>query len=279
MPETPEQVAALVAVEDEVQAARAKLQAAAAANARRVRALDEEKERNDLSDMMERMTSLAERATGLTREQLAAAALALNAAPAEVRPYTAPVNPRRRRMVTAGVPELHVKHIGDMEPEECDALRLVREHFQRPSGGFLVLGGGKGTRRTGSASWMLGQVDGGVFVDARDLIDIAVHDRPMFLRLRRAKYVVLDDLGAEDIGAGNDQAVFQQKLDGLWNGWYGAEAYVIATGNITRAQFDAYGERIKDRMDERGRFFSIGGTSVRAGMRKHWIETSDRGEP
>jgi hypothetical protein len=84
----------------------------------------------------------------------------------------------------------------------------------------LVLAGGKGIFKTGSACWTLGQVDGGVFVEACDRLDIAFHDGAMFLRLRRAKFVVLDDLGAEEVGDGNDSGYFKRELNKLCKGWY-----------------------------------------------------------
>lgn len=274
---TPEQQAEL----DEVAAANTKasadLQRMAAANARRVRALDAQQEQESLEEMLARITSIAEHATGMPREELLAPEVVedafASAAAALVSP--APSNAARRRMRAAGVPELYIKHVGDREPVDCEALQLVREHAMRRTG-FLVLGGGKGVQKTGSACWMLGQVEGGVFVDAVDLVDIAFHDRPMMLRLRRAKHVVLDDLGAEKTGgSGADVAQFAKALNTLWGGWYANEATVIVTGNITREQFLEYGDRIKDRMSERGRFFTVGGASVRPAMRKHWMETGE----
>jgi hypothetical protein len=218
---------------------------------------------------------MAERDTGLTREQLLAQK---EAAWAEVLAPPPPPDPRaaiRRRMTDAGVPELYIQHVGDVEPHECDALAKVREHLERRAAGFLVLAGGKGIFKTGSACWMLGQVDGGVFVEACDLLDIAFHDRPMFLRLRRAKYVVLDELGAEGVGEGNDLSYFKRELNRLCKGWYANAATVIVTGNIRRADFDAYGERIKSCMSERGRFFTIGGEDQRPIMRQHWLDAHE----
>ena len=222
------------------------------------------------------------RKTGLTREQILEQAAAEE--PAALPP---PANAARRRMVAAGVPELHVRHLADGEPIECDALRLVREHMQR-RGGFLVLSGGKGVRKTGSACWMLGQVEDGVYVEALDLLDIAFHDRALFLRLRRAKYVVLDDIGAETTASGGaDAALFQRELWKLWKGWYDSAATVVVTCNLERVDFDGrkldgsvdpsrgYGERIRERMDERGRFYTVGGESVRRGMRQHWLDDKE----
>jgi hypothetical protein len=298
MSETPEQAAVLAAVNDEVEVARAKLQAVAAANARRVRAQDEENERASLAETLGRINAMAEQAieqdmreTGRTREQIIAAAEEQQTQPRHsvVRAFAA----ERRRMVTAGVPELHVQHVGDRDPDDCEALRFVREHAMRRSG-FLVLGGGKGVQKTGSACWMLGQVEGGVYVDATDLLDIAFHDRPMMLRLLRAKHVVLDDLGTEDTGgAGADSAMFRREFNKLWGRWYANAATVIVTCNLTRVQFDGkrpdgtfdasqgYGERIRERMEERGRFFLVGGASVRPSMREHWLDSidNDRSEP
>lgn len=284
---TPEQQAELDAVAEEAARASADLQRMAAANAARVRAQDAESELSRVADVVGGFQALAEQAiakemleTGRTREQVIAAAE--QQALEDEKPKTAARTfaAERRRMVAAGVPELYIQHVGDREPIDCEALQLVRAHAMRRSG-FLVLGGGKGVQKTGSACWMLGQVEDGVFVDAVDLVDIAFHDRPMMLRLRRAKHVVLDDLGAEQTGStGADAAQFSKALDTLWRGWYANDATVIVTGNFTKEQFVAYGDRIKDRMAERGRFFTVGGASVRSAMRQHWADTNnDRGEP
>jgi len=272
---------AALAAEEDGRKARLALERVAASNARIARALHVARggEATDPTPFdVNPLVQLAERATGLSREEQKALA---DDAWSDVLATPPSVNPRaaiRRRMVDACVPELYIRHVGDVEPRECDALRLVREHLERRPGGFLVLAGGKGVFKTGSACWMLGQVDGGVFVEACDLLDLAFHDRPMFLRLRRAKYVVLDELGGEDVGEGNDAAYFRRALNKLCKGWYANAATVIVTGNIRRSEFDAYGERIKSCMDERGQFFTVGGEDQRRSMRSHWLDAKE-GKP
>lgn len=226
-----------------------------------------------LEDTLRRFKDLAVRETGKTVEELEAEAEKDLAAP-----IVMPVDPRavaRRRAEEALAPELHIENVLDGDPEECDALTFAREAMSHRPGGFFVMGGGKGTRKTGSAVWALGQRDGGVYVDANDLLDVAFNDRPLMLRLKRARLVVLDDLGGENLGEGRDREAMKRIVEQLYNRWYGNKATVIITGNITREQLHDYGSDIEERMRERGRFKTIGGESVRRAKRDHWIEDKE----
>lgn len=228
------------------------------------------RETGDLEATLKRFKDLAARETGMTVAELEA--MAKSEEPPQI---AAAVDPRvvaRRRAEEALAPELHIENVIDSAPEECDAMTFVREAMAHRPGGFFVMGGGKGTRKTGAAVWALGQRDGGVYVDANDLLDIAFNDRPLMLRIKRARLIVLDDLGGENVGEGRDREAMKRIVEQLYNRWYGNKATVIVTGNIKREDLHEYGSDIEERMRERGRFKTIGGESVRGAKRQHWMD-------
>jgi hypothetical protein len=252
--------------EAEGQEARAKLQRIAANNARLVRALHSARageaaapEPFDPTALLE----IAARSTNKTVDELRELA-AQEPAP---EPYVHPsVNPRtvvRRRMVAAGVPELFIRSVGDVEPIACPVLARVQQLAAAPDGQIVVLAGGLGTRKTGSACWLLGQFDGGEYVEAHELIAIKFEDRARYLRLRHAPVVVLDEIKNKP-EQHDDKGHWLSIFDSLFNGWYASCARVIITCNLTAPQFKAtVGDRAVDRIYERGDFFKVEGTSVR----------------
>jgi hypothetical protein len=252
----------------EAERARDVLQRLAAQNARLARAVLTARpmalppERFDPEPWLD----LAVRATGLSRENLQAAITAAGPPPEYTHPGVDVRARARRRGVVAGVPELHLRNLVDRDPMPGQAWVAVREFLADDRLGFLVLSGGKGTHKTGSACWMLTQVEGGNFVEAPDLLAVAIEDKARYLRLRVSRYVVLDDLGTE---IRDGKGLFQGVLNTLWNGWYAGCAKVITTCNLTAEEFrrppekGGYGERIYDRLRERGRWICIGGESRR----------------
>jgi hypothetical protein len=223
----------------------------------------------------------ASAATGLTVDELLRQAEAL----AAEMPQEFVIRPNRRRwMEDAGAPPLHIENVYDREPIACDALRVIREFMADRTLGFLVLVGGKGTYKTGSACWALSRQSPGFFTKSKKLLDLAFDNKPAYQRLATARVVVFDELGWEKPDRdGHWLATFVD----LFDDWYGSLAKVIFTANLggedeneqstvgqstgnpgeqltALADFRRrYGERIYDRLRERGRLVEIGGQSQR----------------
>jgi DNA replication protein DnaC len=105
------------------------------------------------------------------------------------------------------------------------------------------------------------RLERGEYVEAADLIAVAIEDKARYLKLRKASLVVLDELGTE---TADDKGYWQRTFNTLWNGWYAGCAKVIVTCNLSVEQFSTlYSERARDRLKERGRFLYIGGESLR----------------
>ncbi len=171
----------------------------------------------------------------------------------------------RRRMLGARVPEKFIRAVGDAKPLDCKPMRDVSA-FLDSRDGFLLLSGGKGTRKTGSASWALGQLDGGVFVHAQDLVETSVapeHRERWDYIVNRAPLVVFDDLGTEK-RTGDLPVSFGTAFSRLVDKVYSGCRRMIITHNITKATMKGvYGEREFDRMREVGKWSDIAGESVR----------------
>jgi hypothetical protein len=166
----------------------------------------------------------------------------------------------RRRMVGAGVPDKFIGDVIDRLVADCQPMRDVRA-FLGSGDGFRILAGGKGTRKTGSACWALGQLDGGAFLHARDVTRLSINDRDKWERINQAPIVVLDDLGTE---AGDTKGAFVSALSELIDRAYSRSRRLIITCNLTPATFKAtYGEREYDRLREVGKWSTIAGESVR----------------
>lgn len=169
----------------------------------------------------------------------------------------------RRRMLAAGVPEMYIADVADKEPLDCRPYQVV-QGFLNSKDGFHVLSGGKGTRKTGSAAWALGQLDGGAFIEAADVVKTAIEQKDRWEHIvHKAPLVVLDDVGTEK-RTGELPASFGAAFSDLVNKVYGNRRRLIITCNLTRDSFrKTYGEREYDRIKHVGQWSDIAGQSVR----------------
>lgn len=166
----------------------------------------------------------------------------------------------RRRMLAAGVPPRFIEAVADKAPIECEPFKHVRD-FLDGHDGFLVLSGGKGTYKTGSASWALGQLDGGTFIEAKHITGIAIEDKARWTAIMSAPLVVLDDLGWEKR---DEKGAFTNAFSDLLNTVYSHRRRMIITCNMTKETFaKTYGAREFDRLKEAGKWATIAGQSVR----------------
>lgn len=179
----------------------------------------------------------------------------------EVRPSHRTI--ARRRMVAAGVPEEYIACVADREPEDCRPYQVIRG-FLNSKDGFHVLSGGKGTRKTGSAAWALGQIDGGAFIEAPDVVKVSIEQKDRWEHIvQKAPLVVLDDVGTEK-RTGDLPASFGAAFSDLVNKVYGGRRRLIITCNLTRETFrSTYGDREFDRIRHVGKWSDIAGQSVR----------------
>lgn len=235
-----------------------------AANAQAVVASEQRRELETAGEILRSVRQAALKATGLSGEELDAMAAMAAEEPVHAGPDARTI--ARGRLRRAGAPRRHIEHVVDQEPDECDALRAVRAFMGDPKAWCLVLSGGVGTQKTGSCCWALKHEEGGMFVEADELLAIALEDKPRYLRLKRAHLVVLDDLGCE---LRDPKGYWIKTFTTLMNGWYSACARVLITCNVSsdffkqRIEDGGYGERVADRIREHGRFVEIAGESVR----------------
>ncbi len=171
--------------------------------------------------------------------------------------------PTRETVAKRGVPEIHLDAVYDRDPIPCDALKNVQA-FLGSRQTLLVLSGGVGIRKTGSACYALVQKPG-VFVTADDLGRLAAakddESREGWQRAKRAQVLVVDDLGGEYL---DDKGWFFRVLNGLIDHRYGARLKTIVTTNVDSPTFkQLYGDRIVDRLREAGRWVTLGGESIR----------------
>lgn len=140
---------------------------------------------------------------------------------------------------------------------------------------FCVLAGPLGTGKTVAASYVLAHGR-----PPRTVGSWRSHEQPLFRHvgnltssctllgdadarerevLRRAKILVVDDLGAEE-----DRRGFHPYLDWLINARYGASGWTVLTTNLPMESFrHRYGERIYDRLKHRVLWFDLDHDSLR----------------
>lgn len=163
-----------------------------------------------------------------------------------------------------GVPEKHLRAIYDALPVECDALVAVRA-FIASAQTMLVLSGGVGLRKTGSACWGLVQKPG-VFITATELVRISashgVEDVEAWRRARNSQLLVIDDVGGEYADA---KGYAVKVVNEVFDHRYSSVIKTIITTNLPVLAFRKdYGERTADRIRESGKWVTLGGKSVRA---------------
>jgi hypothetical protein len=224
------------------------------------------------------LRELACRKTGMTMEQLLEAEAKVNHGCSPIVRQDTP-GLAKSRMKIAKVPDRYVQCVADRRPIECKALEYVKD-FLSSKKNFLMLTGGKGVYKSGSAAWALGQVDGGAFVHAYDLVQISIEEKEQWRRILRAPIVVLDDIGREkhDGSFGAFIDAFQK----IFNGAYSDCRRLILTGNVSKLQFGlepdkfGYGSREYDRMKEAGDWCGVAGESARGTpqLEAHWADQS-----
>jgi len=210
-------------------------------------------------DPWRKFIELACKATGMTEEQLRAKAIEIG----EDIPESKPDRDTREAVLNRGVPVHHVESIYDATPDNCQALEAVSE-FVASKKTVLVLAGGVGTCKTGSACWAL-TFKPGRFCTADEAVRLstsnAAEDVDMWRRVRNAQLLVLDDLGGEYSG---EKGWGVRVFNGLLDHRYSHGLKTIITTNLTSQRFKQdYGERVADRIRETGRFLVLGGASVR----------------
>lgn len=191
--------------------------------------------------------------------------------------YTA----RRARMKQALVPDRYIQAVGDKEPTDCEALQRVRIFMRSPLN-VLVLAGGRGNFKTGSACTMLGAAERGQFVHVDELLAVSIDDKARWAKLLEAPAVVFDDLGDE---TQDSKGLFVSAFQKLFKAAYSKAHKLVVTVNLTAKQFFADPEdggymnaRLRDRFEECGEWFDVVGASRRREMRPqvHWQERAER---
>jgi DNA replication protein DnaC len=182
-------------------------------------------------------------------------------------------NARQERLdrVRPPVTSDDARAIVDCRLQVTPALRaaqsFLRDAFGEGSGAgdrrrFIVLLGEPGRGKTVAGAWALAEY-GGYYVSAPELRRLSTskmwQDQDRFESLKRAKLVVLDDIGAEIVDGSNEEAVFD-----LVNARQVDRAVTIITGNLTRAQMvERYGKRVVDRIVHQGIIVELRGGNLR----------------
>lgn len=168
------------------------------------------------------------------------------------------------------------------------ALRVCKRWLANPKAPpILVLCGGTGTSKTVTAGWALAERDG----DYVRALDLAERHRPQFeererfeaLHVKRARLLVLDDLGTEKLNAKGERDsrflpalydVIDQRNAVMVHGeWVqlltlittnlGEEAFMKTYAPERRHDSDTDGERIRSRLRQSAFFFSTGNVDLR----------------
>lgn len=225
-------------------------------------------------ETLKRLRELACRKTGMTMAELLEAEANVCHPKEVIAIQPTPEVLAMWNMKRAGVPDRHLNNVGSKRPIECQALRAVRTWMQTTEA-FLVLQGGVGTRKTGSASWTLGQ-SAGRFLEAPGLIGAYLDKteagkRETWDAILRSPLVVLDDLGTERRDA---QGIWLEAFTELWNTTYNrSKRLIVTTNTVTPAAFKAetseggYGPRSYSRLTESGRWIAVSGEDMRPHMR------------
>ena len=162
----------------------------------------------------------------------------------------------RERLEAIGVPERVIRILYDDLDRDTEALKGIREHLRHViGGGALLIFGGVGVGKSVAMGWFfraairLSPASSMRFIEARDI------------NWKKAdKLKVVDFLGIDDLGLEHDpeivKAVFEYR--------YAWQKATVATSNLTAEQFrKRYGERVRDRLREWGKYVVVRGESMR----------------
>lgn len=169
----------------------------------------------------------------------------------------------RRRLVADGLPALHVDAC--MEGlAESEALGYTRSWLADRKLRRLVLSGATGCGKTQAAVWACMNAPMERYPHGRFDDIWPPHLRPRFVEaaslrdraapvLEDCRFLVIDALGAE-LADEKFLAVF----DRLFNRRYAQSLRTVVTTDLSPAAFEArYGQRVTDRLRERGRFIEV----------------------
>jgi len=232
-------------------------------------------------EFFEGIMALAIKRTGLTRDEIIRR-WGEDEKPQQVGPQEVPRSQQLARARKANMPDKYRESVIEKSPHDCQAFSAVRKFMGSPFK-LLMLSGGRGTWKSGSACWAIGQIDGARYVDAVELVDVKLRDARRYDELMSAPLVVLDDLGRED----KKLAIRSMFLD-AWQRFvinaYTRGRRLIVTANLTWESFavdeqkGGYGILAADRWEESGMWVDVEGESARAKMRPHWSEAREPGE-
>lgn len=146
-------------------------------------------------------------------------------------------------------------------PTETESVRLVREWLASGQK-TLVLSGGVGIGKSTAAAIAIGLSAGSaLYLHATAFDSIKLQDGPDGQRIYETQLLVLDDAGLEHASASGWAA---NKIQGLLCARHDGGLRTIVTCNLSGDRFfEAYGERVKDRVGGSGRFIRAKGTSLR----------------
>jgi len=164
---------------------------------------------------------------------------------------------------------------GDERPTH--ALLTVRSWYARatddraPGTSVLILAGPMGTGKTIAAAWVLAR-ETGIYVTVERFLRLysarTRESEGELERLRRARFVVLDELGTE-----RDPETFRAAFHWLIDGRQARRKLTLIMGNLSADQVRArlrdgtYDERTADRLRAIARFATTSGESLRTGAR------------
>ena len=166
---------------------------------------------------------------------------------------------RRAAMLGLGWPELAVDDALAAD-ERMPAIRIVDRWHARDSQ-VLVLSGPVGVGKTVAAAWYsLGPVVVLSFVRAAELARVGRFS-PKWDEWLHARALCVDDLGVE---YADDKGSFASDVDHLLDVFYGNRRRLIITTNCDVKAFrERYGQRIMDRISQRGDWQVVTGRSLR----------------
>lgn len=235
------------------------------------------------SKALETLMDLAVKKTGKSREWIMSQWGKEEQAP-ELSRQVAPRSLQVQRARMAKCPDLYRDAVIARDPIDCQALKAVKK-FLAGRRRLLMMTGGKGTWKSGSACYAIGQVEGSRYVFAPELDDVYRNQRERWMSLLGGTLVVLDDLGREDQRDG-ERPKFLKPWTLLVENAYAHGKRLIVTGNVTWPDFKraevngGYGVLAADRWDEAGVWEIIGGESKRREMRNstHWANQGDEND-